>query len=207
MEDRLHEGFRTIGLPALEVGTPLTVGGLHMRKSLRTLAALPVLCLFLGCAQNVFADSVTFDFSISGVGISASGTLTATLLSGNQYLVTSITGTQRNGILPPAAMTLLGLNLYGSNDNQINSMSPFLTTFGLGFVLAGGTTDYNVYYDNIAGSIGYFECSSALTPCRLLGSGEPVKVSLSQVPEPGTLMLMGSGLLGLAGIARRKLLG
>src|ERR1700686_353099 len=202
MEDRLLEGFRTIGLPALEVGTPLTVGGLYMRKSLRTLAAFPVLFLFLGCAQNVFADSVTFDFSISGVGISASGTLTATLLSGNQYLVTSINGMQNGN-----AMTLLGLNVYGSNDNQINSMSPFLTTFGLGFVLAGATTDYNVYYDNISGSTGYFECSSALTPCHLLGSGEPVKVSLSQVPEPGTLMLLGSGLLGLAGIARRKLLG
>jgi PEP-CTERM motif len=201
MEDRLLEGFRTFGLPALEVGTPLTVGGLHMRKSLRTLAAFPVLFLFLGCAQNVFASSVTFDFTISGVGITGSGNFTATLLSGNQYLVTAINGMQ-NG----TAMTLLVPGAYAVNDNNIFSSAPFLSTGGLAFELSGPPA-YNVYFDP---GVGYFECSSALTPCHALGSGTPVQFSLtqlSQVPEPGTLMLLGSGLLGLAGIARRKLLG
>src|ERR1700676_5245494 len=184
MEDRLLEGFRTIGLPALEVGTPLTVGGLYMRKSLRTLAAFPVLFLFLGCAQNVFANSVTFNFSITGVGITASGTLTATLLSGKEYGVTPIKGMQ-NG----AAMTLLGSGAYGGNNNDISSLAPFLNSAGLGFVLSGGTTNYNVYFDPGG---GYFGCSSALTPCFDLGSGTPVQFSLTQVPEPGTLMLLGS---------------
>jgi hypothetical protein len=137
-----------------------------MRQSSRIFAALSVI-LFLGCAQNVLADSI-------------------------------------NGMQNGNAMMLLGVNVYGANNNVINSMSPFLTTFGLGFALAG--TDYNVYYDNLPGSMGYFECNSTLTPCHFLGSGEPVSVSLSQMPEPGTLMLMGSGLVGLAGLLRRKLL-
>jgi hypothetical protein len=173
-----------------------------MRKSLRVFAALPVLFLFLGCAQNVFANSVAFDFTITGSGITASGSFAANLVSGNQFLVTSISGMQ-NG----AAMTLLGLGGYAVNDNALFSSSPFLSVGGVAFTLSGAVTAYNVYYDP---GVGYFECSSALTPCHANGSGEPVQFSareLSQVPEPGTLMLMGSGLLGLAGIARRKLLG
>src|ERR1700730_15866879 len=90
------------------------LGVFHMRMSLRTLAAFPVLFLCLGCAQNVFANSTTFDFSMSGVGISASGTFTATLVSGNEYLVTSINGMQNGG-----AMSLLGANIYGGNNNEI----------------------------------------------------------------------------------------
>jgi len=171
-----------------------------MRKSLRLFAALPVFFLLLAGAQNVFANSVTtFNFSISGVGITGSGTFAATLVSGNEYLVTSITGMQ-NG----AAMSLLGSGAYGGNNNEIFSSAPFLTTGGLAFVLSGGTTDYNVYFDP---GVGYFECSSASTPCQTFGSGTPVQFSLTEVPEPGTLMLLGSGLVGLAGIARRKLLG
>lgn len=170
-----------------------------MRKSLRLFAALPVFFLFLGCAQNLFANSATFNFSINGAGITSSGTFSATLVSGNEYLVTSITGMQ-NG----AAMSLLGPGAYGGNNNQIFSSAPFLSSGGLAFILSGGTTSYNVYFQP---GVGYFECSSASTPCQTFGSGTPVRFSLTEVPEPGTLMLLGSGLVGLAGIARRKLLG
>jgi hypothetical protein len=156
--------------------------------------------LFLGCAQNVFANSVTFDFTIGGAGISASGTFTATFLSGNVYLVTSITGMQ-NG----ASMTLLAPFTYGGNSNQVTSSAPFLGVQGLGFTLAGGRTDYNVYYDS--GGATYRECNSGGGPCSMAGTGIPVQFSLTQVTEPSTLMLLGSGLVGLAGMARRKLLG
>lgn len=169
-----------------------------MRKALKMFATLPVVFLFLGCAQNVLASSVTFDFSFSGTGISGSGSLTATLVSGNQYLVTAISGMQNGSV-----MTLLAPGGFAGNDNHIFSSQPYLDLAGLAFSLSGATTDYNIYYNPGTGT--YLECNS-LSPCT---NGVGTKLtfgSLTEVtPEPGSLILLGSGLIGLAGVARRKL--
>jgi hypothetical protein len=129
-------------------------------------------------------------------------------VSGDEFLVTSISGMQ-NGF----AMTLVDPRVFANNDNNIFSQSPgpFLSLGGLAFVLSNGTTIYNIYNNAFPGPPGYFECNNT-APCNIGGEGTPITFSLTQVPptevpEPGTLMLFGSGLIGLAGVARRKLLG
>src|SRR5215471_7161778 len=165
-----------------------------MRLGSRIFAAVAVLFLSLTGAQSMFAD--TFDFSFSGAGISANGMFTATLVSGNEFVVTSISGMQ-NGLF----MTLKPPSSFAGNNNDIFSSSPFLTLGGLAFVLSNGATIYNVYFNT--GTASYFECNST-APCPD-GAGTAITFSLSAVPEPGTLMLLGSGMLALAGMARRKL--
>ncbi len=57
--------------------------------------------------------------------------------------------------------------------------------------------DYYAYYNLISGYDRPALCLTAGTPLQLTGN-------FTTIPEPGTLLLLGSGLLGLAGVARFK---
>ncbi len=132
---------------------------------------LPVFALLLFAAatpRTVWAD--TFDASWTGTDGNGSATITATLVSGDEYLVTAMTGTQ-GGL----AITLLAVNAYASNDNDIYyPASPEELDFS-GLAFSAGGEDYDVYFDNEAedyknpsGAVlypGYAECSSSLSAC------------------------------------------
>jgi len=151
--------------------------------------------LFAG-AQSAYADE--FNFTFSGSGLSASGIFTTDPESGGSFLVTSISGLQ-NGL----DMTLLAPGTYAANDNLLFPAFPQLDQSGISF-LSGGI-DYNIYFYS-SGS-AYLNCNSVTDGGCFVPAGTPITFTASPVPEPASLILLGSGLVAIAGARRRKLFG
>ena len=160
-------------------------------------------------ATTSFASPWTFDWTFTGINgssVTASGTLTATSLGGGVFQVTSITG-MRNGV------AITGLTSYAGNHDLVYSSPPYLDYPGLAFVDANGFA-YNVFYDTSTtdayncGFVGYCEIGPGTPGTNGLGPPPDPIISidftLTQVPEPGTLALLGTGILGLASVIRRK---
>lgn len=160
-----------------------------MRPSLR-LIAFSGLLLLPALAK---ADTFTFSAIGSGGGFSGSGQLTAGNNGDGSYTITGITGTGVTGLS----------NFYGADNLLFPNATRLLDINGFSFTdtLAGGTLDVNLF-STVAGY-------EAIT---LDSEGDftdtPVTFTLagtSPVPEPSSLILLGSGALAMAGAVRRRL--
>ncbi|WP_158943935.1 PEP-CTERM sorting domain-containing protein [Granulicella sp. S190] len=159
------------------------------------------------------AHADTFDFSFSGIPIlnsgplfSGAGTFTATEVGlSDVYDVTGVTGSVSTGSASSSITSLIGLGQFESNDNKliypgILFGTKFFDFDGVSFGLANGSS---VNLNNLV----------ALNTASLEGTkgdtaAEFDTISLSKnspVPEPNSLALFGTGILGIAGAVRLKL--
>ena len=179
---------------------PLLMKSLSLALGALAIAMLP--------ASSALAD--TFDFNFAGAEFSGSGTFTATYQSGDEWLITGITGSLTDGINTAQIDSLLAPGTYptgtliGPNDNiLIYPPELFGTKYfdhhGVGFELVGGI-DVNLndtfgFENAAAGFNGGIQAEELTSVC----------VTPSPTPEPSSLLFLGTGILGVAGVMRRKM--
>jgi PEP-CTERM motif len=161
-----------------------------MVKIMKILGILTA-ALCLAGVSPAMADQ--FDWTYTGTGDSGSGTITATPSGPNTFSITGISGTW-DGSLIAGLLPLHTCCSFPANDNVLNfPTGPFLTLggLGLGFGVDGGATDVNIYY---SGSYLVLTAPASNPGADVLTSTSGTFVV---TPEPTTIALLGSGLVGL----------
>jgi hypothetical protein len=195
-----------VHLTLIEVHGPEAVSDLKsieedvMHKWFRVPA---IFCCALLLVSAAGADEMTF--SLYGQGLDASGAFYGLPNGDGQWLVNDASGVFNGsnivGIWPESNSG----NTF-SFDNLFFSPGPAVDAGGIVFQLANGDM-VNLCYDS--GCAGAAETYTAILWDPVSGISNLNVDSAefgSPVPEPSTLALMGSGIIGLAGVGRRALL-
>ena len=170
--------------------------------------------LLLGAASStaVYADTFNFSFTgdssvtgFPGLPFSGAGQIVASEIGATDvFHVTGITGTTMGSniasLLPPGGFLL--------NDNLLfftpGAASATLDNFGISYQLASGVLA-NLFQQNSGANT---EVLLGLTNGSLVAESQHAAIRISPanspVPEPGTLALLSTGAIGLAGAVRRR---
>jgi hypothetical protein len=148
-------------------------------------------------ASSLAARADTFNFTVSGGGggYSGSGVLTTTLDGAGNYLITGLTGPGVTGIIAPGG--------FNGNDNLLfPTNAQTLDSNGFSFSAMDGPDHFDVnVYNAGTGYFAFFRDEDAFTQTLPITFNV---ASASAVPEPSTLLLIGTGVLGAVGSIRRK---
>jgi hypothetical protein len=163
-----------------------------------------LLCLVLAGAAYASATSIDYQFSYSVGSGAVSGILNTTDQGNGAFLVTNATGSYLGvpitGVFDPS----LSGNVFLFNEALYFPGEPYVDLGGIVFELNGDpniATGVNLYWDGL----GYRSIDGGNNGPYVQLSITPLEPGLP-TPEPGTMALVGSSVLGMVGILRRRLL-
>ena len=148
--------------------------------------------------------ALLWNWTYTGAGIAASGTFTTDEApdSGGYYQITGITGS-RNGVaiirLEPVGEAIPG-NPGFPVDNLVTA-GGLLTSHGFGFATADGNY-VNPFYADFQTPPRFLEVFTQ--PASMGFSELPIQFTAAIVPEPCTLALVATALVGLAAAGRKR---
>jgi hypothetical protein len=180
-----------------------------MRISTRGTRALCVIAVgivagLFGSASRAEATPVTYDFTASlganpsyGTG---SFTFDSSLFGGPITKPNLSTFSYQDGLITPA-FTLSNLNTFAFSTNSVGTPVPGSLLFQASRL---NPSPFLLSINAVTGGGASQEYNQATQDQRFPILGNPIQAPSNPVPEPSTLFLVGSGLLGLAGFARKK---
>ena len=161
----------------------------------RSIAAAALAVCFSGLLGALPAKAMTFNFSYSGEGVSGFGTFTGNYIGGNEYILTSITGSETDG---SNTHTITGLSSYAGSDNLLYYPGPTYVDFGgISFFTANNPEAWNIYFNSYTGLLDYLS--------NPVGYPNSLRISfvVSETPLPSTWLMLLSGFVGLGFFAYR----
>jgi hypothetical protein len=184
--------------------------------------ALFAIAAVLATAPTALADTYTFSYTFTDGSLDATGTLTGSLVSPGVYDIASgtidLTGTsfdgtgvlvpvQSNGNFYDGGGTILTFSplpdtdLYPGADPEIDDNGAFTFDITSGPGVGDGLAIWSNGPDNYGGMGGSWDF---VDNPGSNGSFDAVYDDATVTPEPGSLLLLGTGLLGLAFVAFRR---